>query len=103
MSVYVVAMASVLSGAPSSNTFYNSTNHCPQGPDPGDTAWVVVASVLVLGMLPGLALFEIGLLRSKNAVSVMLQVIAGIMVRSLNHCECIIFVELNVWLIISTV
>eukprot|EP00049_Salpingoeca_infusionum_P011348 m.196271 g.196271 ORF g.196271 m.196271 type:complete len:540 (-) comp14906_c0_seq1:363-1982(-) len=50
-------------------------------PDPciniGDTAWVVTATFLVLGMIPGLALFEAGLLRSKNTISVLTQVMAG--------------------------
>src|SRR5579885_502911 len=37
--------------------------------DPGDTAWVLVASALVLGMIvPGLALFYGGLVRSKNVL-----------------------------------
>lgn len=63
--------------------FFNTTNYCPDGPDTGDTAWVIVASVLVLGMMPGLALFEIGLLRAKNSVSVMLQIMGGIMVPDL--------------------
>jgi Amt family ammonium transporter len=49
----------------------------------GDTAWVLTSTILVLAMKPGLALFEIGLLRSKNSVSVMTQVIVGMMVLGL--------------------
>lgn len=49
----------------------------------GDTAWVLTSTILVLAMKPGLALFEIGLLRSKNSVSVMAQVIVGMMVLGL--------------------
>lgn len=50
--------------------------------DTGDTAWMIVATVLVLLMtLPGLALFYGGLVRSKNILSVLVQcmVIAAVM------------------------
>ncbi len=40
----------------------------------GDTAWMIVATVLVLFMtLPGLALFYAGLVRAKNVLSVLMQ------------------------------
>ena len=39
------------------------------GIDSGDTAWVIVSSALVLLMLPGLALFYGGMVRSKNVLS----------------------------------
>ncbi|MEJ2471688.1 MAG: ammonium transporter [Desulfuromonadales bacterium] len=39
------------------------------GPDTGDTAWMLVSSALVLVMLPGLALFYGGMVRSKNVLS----------------------------------
>jgi Amt family ammonium transporter len=48
----------------------------------GDTAWMIVATALVLFMtLPGLALFYGGLVRSKNVLSVLVQcfAIAGVM------------------------
>jgi len=38
----------------------------------GDTAWVLGSSALVLLMLPGLALFYAGMVRSKNALSTIL-------------------------------
>src|SRR3954468_17682263 len=42
--------------------------------DSGDTAWMLVATVLVMMMLlPGLALFYGGLVRAKNLLSVMSQ------------------------------
>ncbi len=42
--------------------------------DTGDTAWVLISSALVLMMtMPGLTLFYGGLLRTKNALSVMIQ------------------------------
>jgi Amt family ammonium transporter len=46
--------------------------------DAGDTSWVMVAFVLVLSMFPGLAFFEAGLLRSKNTLSILVQIFSGI-------------------------
>ena len=44
--------------------------------DSGDTAWMLVATILVMLMvLPGLALFYGGLVRAKNLLSVMSQVL----------------------------
>ena len=44
-------------------------------PNPGNTAWMMTATVLVLLMtLPGLALFYGGLVRAKNMLSVLMQV-----------------------------
>lgn len=46
-------------------------------PDKGDTAWMLVSTILVLLMtIPGLALFYGGLVRSKNMLSVLTQVFA---------------------------
>ena len=45
--------------------------------DKGDTAWMIMATVLVMAMIvPGLALFYGGLVRTKNMLSVLTQVIA---------------------------
>jgi ammonium transporter, Amt family len=45
--------------------------------DSGDTAWMIVATVLVtLMVIPGLALFYAGMVRTKNALSVLMQVFA---------------------------
>jgi Amt family ammonium transporter len=42
--------------------------------DSGDTAWILTSTALVLFMtLPGLSLFYAGLVRSKNALSVLMQ------------------------------
>jgi Amt family ammonium transporter len=47
----------------------------PPKPNPGDTAWMLVATCLVLLMtIPGLALFYGGLVRTKNMLSVLTQV-----------------------------
>eukprot|EP01041_Mallomonas_annulata_P014410 gene14410-30682_t len=44
-------------------------------PNKGDTAWMMVSTILVILMvLPGLALFYGGLVRSKNMLSVLMQV-----------------------------
>ena len=46
-------------------------------PNKGDTAWMMVATVLVMAMIvPGLALFYGGLVRTKNMASVLTQVLA---------------------------
>ena len=45
--------------------------------DPGNTAWMLISSALVLLMtIPGLALFYGGLVRAKNMLSVLMQVFA---------------------------
>ncbi|MCF1743858.1 ammonium transporter [Methyloterrigena soli] len=46
--------------------------------DSGHTAWMLVSTVLVILMIiPGLALFYGGLVRAKNVLSVLMQVLAG--------------------------
>jgi Amt family ammonium transporter len=45
-------------------------------PNPGNTAWMMIATILVLFMtVPGLALFYGGLVRTKNMLSVLMQVL----------------------------
>ena len=52
--------------------------HCYNGEiDTGDTTWVLIATILVMGMLPALAFFEAGLLRSKNTLSLITQIVGG--------------------------
>lgn len=56
----------------------------------GDTAWIIVATALVLFMtMPGLALFYGGLVRSRNVLSVLM------------HCAVICCVASIVWLVIG--
>jgi ammonium transporter, Amt family len=51
------------------------TEAAPAVPNPGNTAWMMTATVLVLFMtVPGLALFYGGLVRAKNMLSVLMQV-----------------------------
>ncbi|MCW5760902.1 MAG: ammonium transporter, partial [Phenylobacterium sp.] len=60
----------------------------PPPTDPGNTAWILAATALVLFMtLPGLALFYAGLVRAKNALSVMM------------HCVAIACLASVVWLL----
>lgn len=50
----------------------------PPTPNKGDTAWMIVATALVLMMIvPGVALFYGGLVRSKNMLSVLMQVLVA--------------------------
>jgi Amt family ammonium transporter len=60
-----LAMLPVLAGAADA----------PPVPDKGDTAWMMTSTVLVILMtIPGLALFYGGMVRSKNVLSVLMQV-----------------------------
>ena len=52
-------------------------------PDTGDTAWMIVSTVLVLGMMPGLAFFEAGLLRRSSALSIITQIFLGLSIMNL--------------------
>jgi ammonium transporter, Amt family len=42
-------------------------------PDSGDTAWMLVATALVMLMTPGLAFFYAGMVRRKNVINVLMQ------------------------------
>lgn len=53
-----------------------------------DVSWVTMASVLVLGMFPGLAFFEAGLLRRKNTTSILAQVFFGLAVQTVMWFIC---------------
>jgi Amt family ammonium transporter len=46
--------------------------------EPGDTAWMLVATALVMVMLPGLALFYGGLVRRKNVLSTIMHSFFGL-------------------------
>lgn len=53
--------------------FANETAAAPAAVDPGDTAFVLVCAALVMLMTPGLALFYGGMVRTKNALSTIMQ------------------------------
>ena len=50
------------------------------GIDTGDTAWMLVATALVLMMTPALGLFYAGLVRSKNTLNTFMMCVAAIAV-----------------------
>ncbi|HWB44935.1 MAG TPA: ammonium transporter [Hyphomicrobiaceae bacterium] len=64
--------------------FAQTPTPTPPVPNKGDTAWMLSATVLVLLMtVPGLALFYGGLVRTKNMLSILMQVF---------YCVCIVSV-----------
>jgi len=50
----------------------NNAAFTPEGASRGDTAWMIVATALVMLMTPGLALFYGGLVRSKNVLNTLM-------------------------------
>ena len=61
----------------------------PGGIDSGDTAWMLAASALVLGMIiPGMVFFYGGLVRSKNVIGTMVQSFAILCVVSVVWVVC---------------
>jgi ammonium transporter, Amt family len=70
-----VAAAAPADAAPTSTPAPAAAAPTPPSFNKGDTAWMMVATLLVIMMtLPGLALFYGGLVRSKNMLSVLMQV-----------------------------
>ncbi len=56
----------------------------PSTIEPADTAWMIVATALVLMMtIPGLALFYSGMVRKKNVLATMAQSLAAVMLISI--------------------
>ena len=54
-----------------------------------DTAWMIVATALVLMMtIPGLALFYSGMVRKKNVLATMAQSLAAVMIISILWAAC---------------
>ena len=69
------AAASAASGAAEAASAASAAASAPV-PNKGDTAWMMVSTLLVILMtVPGLALFYGGLVRSKNMLSVLMQVL----------------------------
>src|ERR1051325_2471820 len=50
--------------------------------DTGDTSWMLICTGLVMLMTPALGFFEAGLIRSKNALSVIMQTFSGLAILS---------------------
>jgi Amt family ammonium transporter len=69
------AAAPVVAAAAAAAASDASAPAAPPAPNKGDTSWMMVSTVLVIMMsIPGLALFYGGLVRSKNMLSVLMQV-----------------------------
>ncbi|QZH76347.1 MAG: ammonium transporter [Erythrobacter sp.] len=69
------ALAAVVADAPVAEVAEAVVEAAPAVPNPGNNAWMMTATILVLLMiLPGLALFYGGLTRSKNMLSTMTQI-----------------------------
>ena len=76
--------AAVVAAAPAAVTAAVAATPAPPVPNKGDTAWMLVATALVLMMsVPGLALFYGGLVRTKNMLSVLTQVFMIVSIVSL--------------------
>ena len=56
----------------------SSASLTPEGASRGDTAWMIVASALVMLMTPGLAFFYGGLVRSKNVLNTLMMSFAAL-------------------------
>jgi Amt family ammonium transporter len=81
LSVFTAAQAWAATAAPAAaevtETVTEAAAEVVPVVDKGDTAWMIMATVLVMAMIvPGLALFYGGLVRTKNMLSVLTQVIA---------------------------
>jgi Amt family ammonium transporter len=69
------ATAPAATAAPAAAAAAPAATATPPSPNKGDNAWMIVATALVIMMsIPGLALFYGGLVRSKNMLSVLMQV-----------------------------
>ena len=51
--------------------------------DTGDTSWILISTALVLVMMPGLALFYGGLVRTKNVLSTFMHTLVALGIVSL--------------------
>ena len=97
LSVFTAAQAWAATAAPAAEVVEEAVTAVAEGPikaptaeqmagmvDKGDTTWMLVSAVLVLMMsIPGLALFYGGLVRTKNMLSVLMQVLTIVSVAAL--------------------
>src|SRR3989344_9478134 len=97
LSVFAAARAWAATAAPAAEVVEEAVTAVAEGPikaptaeqmagmvDKGDTTWMLVSAVLVLMMsIPGLALFYGGLVRTKNMLSVLMQVLTIVSVAAL--------------------
>lgn len=79
MKKYIIAAMTLLSSTP-----IMAASETAQTLDTGNTAWMIMATILVLLMsIPGIALFYGGLVRQKNILSILMQTIFIVAVISL--------------------
>ena len=79
--VYILGLL-IMSSVMSSTMMAQTVETVEAVLDSGNTAWMIVATILVLLMtIPGLALFYGGLVRAKNVLSIVMQCMA---------CVCVI-------------
>jgi Amt family ammonium transporter len=72
-----LAILALMLGLMADSAFAQTTPTPPPTLDKGDTAWMLTSTILVLLMIiPGLALFYGGLVRTKNMLSLLTQVLA---------------------------
>jgi len=81
--VLLLALVALITKTLSSTTSLSAIAPTAGAISTGDTAWMLVSTSFVLLMTPGLALFEAGLLRAKNTVSVITQCLSGLSVLSI--------------------
>ena len=85
----LATLASLGTLALTAGVAYAQAAPTPPTPDNGDTAWMLVSTILVLLMIvPGLALFYGGLVRSKNMLSILTQTLV---------VTCIVMVVWALW------
>lgn len=70
---YSLVLVLALSAVAAAAVAQSPTPALPLKIDTGDTAWMLVASALVLLMTPGLALFYGGMVRAKNVLNMLMQ------------------------------
>jgi len=97
LSVFTAAQAWAATAAPAAEVVEEAVTAVAEGPikaptaeqmagmvDKGDTTWMLISATLVLMMsIPGLALFYGGLVRTKNMLSVLMQVLTIVSVAAL--------------------
>ena len=61
---------------PISEAALSAQTQSSRGVDPGDTAWVLISTALVMLMTPGLAFFYGGMVGRKNVLGILMQCFA---------------------------
>jgi len=78
----------IVSAEESTAVFPAAQAHVPLKVDPGDTAWVLISTALVMLMTPGLAFFYGGMVGRKNVLGILMQCFTILCVISLLWVVC---------------